>query len=1079
MNSYHTDFPLDIASRASNLSERMQIVDTLRARGVSVVSNATLNAFDVWKVNKVSGLLAGQFLKEALSRRAPEKNTQEYLIDILTAYRLFELNLNNLGEEEKRRYAEVHRAWLPTYRSSLQEFDPSSRKALPSSWYRSEIYYGKFAKVCEPFLAQLYGELMAACAKANTSLGMSMFSPQLIEDMQSHFLNRFELALAWAIETDANVYCARNRIDKSHATADDYISYLDSTFSDKQSYHRFYLRFPVLGRWLAQVTRFLCDNGRTLIERLCDDAGEIADAFFGNKIVKICSLRPGKSDFHAGGQSVTVVAVELTNAERGTFIYKPRCLRAEAAMLGVLDRLTRDGVLNFATHRLLPKKGYGYAAFIPPERNHVESFEQAGRIYEELGGYLGLFHVLGGSDLHHENLLVADSHAFICDGETVLGVLPFGLDRPLETVLGSVYQTGLLEWPRRPNATDEMRISGYAGGESFHMPIALPRINGYRLSFELSVRHEAGIRIEPGETNRVYLEQQLTQPEDFKDWILKGFNSVYTWFQQEPSEAIRCVSELFEGASIRFINWNTQMYTQLLISARHPKCLMEPLEVDLIFNTVREHPRKWDQKGLMAECELASLWRLDVPIFTVNAQSQELAHDRQRVLPLLLQVTPVEYAAQRIRHLSAENRLQQMQYITASLSFSEVQSPSFVASALDYARQIGWQVCELLCPPSEPAPWKSYEIAATGIRERAISTDLYDGAAGIALFLAYLDAIAPQPEFRHAAERALSYCVTYRDRKMIGAFQGLGGLIYVLTHLHHLWQHPKLLDLAVQISQELAVHMGEDRDFDVFSGAAGVIPVMIGLAEATAGEGMDCAHRCARHLLQHAERKGDGLSWPLKRPEEARANLTGFSHGASGIGWALISLGCAAHRPDYIAAGRQCFTYEALYFDEKEQDWYDLRTRGVAADWNGHHFANAWCNGAAGIGLSRITSWAMLGKSDDDLLREAYMALAATLRNFHRLGNDTLCHGKAGNAELFLRFAKLVNEPAFQVEANVQAQVQWRNFEMTRHWTFGGVGIDVLPGLMIGIAGLGMHFLRLAYPEQIPSPLLLDALQKR
>jgi lantibiotic modifying enzyme len=64
------------------------------------------------------------------------------------------------------------------------------------------------------------------------------------------------------------------------------------------------------------------------------------------------------------------------------------------------------------------------------------------------------------------------------------------------------------------------------------------------------------------------------------------------------------------------------------------------------------------------------------------------------------------------------------------------------------------------------------------------------------------------------------------------------------------------------------------------------------------------------------------------------------------------------------------------------------------------------------------------------------------------------------------------------LEANVQAQAQWRNFEKACNWIFGGVGVDVFPGLMIGLSGLGLHLLRLAYPEQIPSPLLLDAPQK-
>ena len=140
----------------------------------------------------------------------------------------------------------------------------------------------------------------------------------------------------------------------------------------------------------------------------------------------------------------------------------------------------------------------------------------------------------------------------------------------------------------------------------------------------------------------------------------------------------------------------------------------------------------------------------------------------------------------------------------------------------------------------------------------------------------------------------------------------------------------------------------------------------------------------------------------------------------------------------------------------------------------GRHFANAWCNGAAGIGLSRIASWSALGKDDESLLREAHQALAATMRNFPRLMNDTLCHGRTGNAELFLRFAELRDEPAFRLEANVQVQepvaAPGRRRERHRH----RARRRFLPGLMIGLSGFGMHFLRLAHPDRIPSVLLLD-----
>lgn len=1073
-------FPLDIASRAGKLAERLRIVETLQEQHICVSPDTVLSSFDEWKINKVAGQLAGQFLKEALYWKTSAAYTKDDLISVLTAYRLFDLDLKNLPKSAQSLYAEIHHAWLPTYQAALQAIDLPGEKVLTAAWYEPEISYGKFAKACEPFLVQLHRELTSACTQANASLHMDLFDARLVEDIQHQLLKRFELALAWTIETDAKVYCAYYQIDKTCTTSDNYIQYLNATFSDQQAYHRFYLRFPMLGRWLAQATRSLADNWRAFIERVCDDRAEIAEALFGQPIVKILALKTGLSDYHAGGQSVALVEVALANSERGTFVYKPHSLQAEIALQGLLAHLAQEGVLTFATYAIVTKERYGYAALIPAGHNHAESREEVEHIYAELGGYLGLFHILGGSDLHHENLLIADGHAFICDSETALGVIPAGLQRPLDTVLGSVYQTGLLEWPRAPmaHAAAEMKISGYAGGESFQVPIALPRINDQRLSFELAVKEQVGFQVDPDAENRVYLAGKLVQPEDFQDALLKGFNRIYEWVQQQPSDAIQRIVERFKHAAIRFVNWNTQMYVQMLLSVRHPKCLMEPLEVDLVFNSLRECPQKWDQQGLMVECELASLWQWDVPIFTAAAQGRELVYDHREALPVTLQMTPLEHVVQRIRHLSTENRLQQIQYITASLSSSEVQSSAFVASAVDYARQIGWQLCALQRAPSESAPWRSFDMTVTGVSEIEIPPDLYNGTAGIALFLAYLDAITPQPEFRMAAERALAYTIAKQDKNVLGAFPGQGGLVYVLTHLGQLWQRPALLDLAVEISNELSAHISADRDFDVFSGVAGLIPIMLGLAEATSGHGLACAHDCARHLLQHAERQDNGLSWPLQRPEEGKGNLTGFSHGAGGIGWALISLGCATQQEDYIAAGRQCFVYEALHFDENEQDWYDLRTQGVAANQHGLHFANAWCNGAAGIGLSRVASWAVLGKKDEEMLREAYQALAATLRNFHKLGNDTLCHGRAGNAELLLRFARLKDEPAFQIEANVQAQAQWRNFEKAHRWTFGGVSSGVLPGLMIGLAGLGMHFLRLAQPDQVPSALLLDAPQK-
>ncbi|HVQ95963.1 MAG TPA: type 2 lanthipeptide synthetase LanM family protein [Mycobacteriales bacterium] len=1073
-------YPTDIAGRASNLSERIRAVSVLRATGIGVEPGTEPDGLDAWRIDRLAGKLAAKFQKEALHRSAPVRHSRDDLVDLLTAYRRYETAAGTdggaggtgdagVGARFRSLLADVHADWLPTYRSALDGYDPTWPKPR---WLDRATQDGRLARAAEPFLGEL-GRLLTGTRQGCPE--PARLDPRLVEDLQIHLLDRFELSLAWAVEADANVYCAEHGIDRATATEQQYQEYLAATFADAAAYHRFYLRFPVLGRWLAQVTGLLAEYGGQLLRHLAADLDELGPAFFGTGISAARSIKLGRSDYHAGARSVGFVTVELAGGGTGTVVYKPRDIRSELAMQRLLGELAADGVLDFATRPMLARPGYGYEALIPAGRNQVASTGQVAEIYRELGGYLAIFYVLGGGDLHFENVLVADGHAHICDCETALGVQPRGQARAPGTLLDSVFKTGLLEWPRPATATatpGEMRISGYAGGEGYDLPIAVPQV-GERGGFGPAVTHRSGVHVEPDGANRVFRGDELVVPQDHADDITAGFDRVYDWFQRQPEQAVSRVFAAFSGASVRFINWGTQIYAQLLMSARHPRCLAEPLEVDLLANTLRTFPRKWDDDTVLADRELASMWRLDVPIFTAPAAGRQLVHDHAGEIPSYLETAPLDGAADRIRWLSDRNREEQSQYIAASLATTEVSSPAFVAATLDYAGRVGRQLAAELRGPDASAPWTSYQLAGDEIVEVDVEGDLYHGTAGIALFLGYLDHLSPQPAFRAAAQRALAHAQATTDRTRIGAFLGLGGLVYLLLHLHRLWGDEALLARAVEAADQTLPLIQDDKRYDVLGGAAGLIPVLLALADRTGGHGLAHAHRAAEHLLHAAETDGDTSSWPLTDPNEATANLTGFSHGTAGIGWALIMLGTRTGRADYIEAGRRAFRYEARHFDDAEQDWYDLRTNPGGSPRDGRHYANAWCNGAAGIGLARITSWAMLGRADELLLREAYQALAATMRNFPRLLNDTLCHGRAGNAELFLRFAAVRDEPAFQLEANVQAQAQWRNLDDAQAGLSANTA-SFFPGLLVGMSGFGLHFLRLARPDLVPSVLLLD-----
>ncbi|MFC5183424.1 type 2 lanthipeptide synthetase LanM family protein [Actinomadura harenae] len=1053
---------LDLAARAANLAERRRVVDELGPPP----DPPALGEFDTWLAGRQAGKLAERGA-QTKRRDLPGRDVHERdeLVALLTAYRQHELLLTSDDSPFGRMLEDLAAEWLPTYRAAL-DGPRDDAAAGPDAWWRApEVLYGRYAIVGAPFLAELDRRLTAVLAEGDAG---PVFDRAFVAGFQERLLSRFRLAVAWTVETDAKAYCAQHGIDPETASDADFTAHLEATFGKVDAHHRFFLDFPVLARWMAQVTALLAEHGRDLITRLRADAAEVGAAFYGTPITVVRNAVPGQGDDHAGGRSVVILDVETANgAEK--LVYKPRSVHGEAALQALLDRIRTDGALGFASRPVLPKDGYGYEAFVPSGRNHVADRSAAAAVHAELGGYLALFYVLGGGDLHFENILVADGHAFICDGETILGAVPGERPDATGTLMDSVFRTGLIEWPSgRAGAEGSMRLSGYAGGGAYEMPTSVPQLDERGPSFAASVRHVSGVLVDPGANNRVFVDGEITHAEDFAEDVGAGFDAVYQWFARGGEDAVAVVRDLFTGTRVRFLNWSTQIYAQLLLAARHPRCLMDPIEVDLLIDTVRHFPRVWDHDLACPDREAESMWRLDIPLFDTPAEADRVTHDHGPAVPIRLAAAPLDIAAERITALTEENRRRQRQYISAGLAGGDVTSEDFAATCLEQAEGIALRLCGEARLTG--APWTSYVMTRDGHEAVDIEADLYNGTAGIALFLGHLNALSPRPEFERTARLALAHAIDHTDMSRIGAYPGIGGLIYTLLHLHRLWDERDLLDQAVALADGLAPAIEQDDRLDVYFGVAGLIPVLIQLADATGGHGADLAVRCAEHLLKHANADGDALSWPGDDGGAALADLTGFAHGAGGIGWALAKLGKLTGRDAYVDAAHRAFAYEDRHFDELVQDWYDLRSSPGGPIWNDRHFANAWCNGAAGIGLARLATWDVLGREDEDLMRGASRGLTATVRNFPRLMNDTLCHGRSGNAELLLRHALLREEPAFRVEANLHAQSQWRNLAESR----SGPESGFFPGLMLGMAGFGLHFLRLARPERVPSVLLLD-----
>ena len=244
----------------------------------------------------------------------------------------------------------------------------------------------------------------------------------------------------------------------------------------------------------------------------------------------------------------------------------------------------------------------------------------------------------------------------------------------------------------------------------------------------------------------------------------------------------------------------------------------------------------------------------------------------------------------------------QLWFIRASLAAaSPNQSVTRVEAAqettgaewIEAARAVGDRLEQLAFQCDGVATWMTLaQSGGTNWTPVLVGTDLYDGATGIALFLAYLGALMHEQRYETLARAALrgvrETAAEFRDRMTsIGGYDGWGGSLYAYTHLGHLWQDDELLAEAAAIADRLPALIAKDEALDIIAGSAGCIGTLLSLYRyQPSAKILDAARQCADHLLERAETMPHGIAWKMGSFENK--TLGGFAHGTTGIAWALL-----------------------------------------------------------------------------------------------------------------------------------------------------------------------------------------------
>ncbi|HKV38914.1 MAG TPA: type 2 lanthipeptide synthetase LanM family protein, partial [Blastocatellia bacterium] len=793
--------------------------------------------------------------------------------------------------------------------------------------------------------------------------------------------------------------------------------------------------YPVLARRLVNHIDRWVDFGIEFIGHLAADWNALAVEFNkGHSLGHLVEITGGAGDSHRGGR--TVLLLKFSSDLK--LVYKPRPMAVDGHFQQLIQWANGQGIEpNLRVLAVYDRGDHGWSEFV--EAKPCTSEDELKRFYERQGIYLALLYALEAVDFHYENLIASGEHPVLIDLESLFhpDVRTMGIEQPdaklvANFVTDSVLRIGLL--PSRSWAHNEFEgidLSGLGARRGQPSPDRFLDFVAVGTDEMRAVRS----RRELGSgSNRPSLAGLEANALDYVDDIVAGFTRAYQALHRNRDELLAAGGPLrcFSEDQVRVVVRATRGYGVLLQESLHPDFLKDGLDLDLFLDRVWVGVEDNEHLLSVIPSERADLARDDIPLFTTTPVSHDL-RSSEGPIPNYIRETGIERVERRVSGFCSEDLQRQIWLIRSSLATlaladNELKWPRYEEPALS---QIVW--------PADgdervnDAHWGRLRPAliaqACAVADRIISgsisdgrdlawiglsfsnkrwsldpllEDLYGGSSGLILSLAYLGAATGEDRYTRIARAALGTLrarLEYSSERLtaIGAFSGWGGILYLLSHLLVLWNDRSMLSQASSILDRLRSLIGSDEDIDIIGGSAGCIGSLLSLFEVTGlGEALDLALACGDRILSRARVMEQGAGW-FTRIDTVKP-ITGFSHGASGIAWALIKLASATGEQRFLPAALDAITYEGTCFSAAEGNWLDTGTADPELQplTAGPALSVSWCYGAPGIGLARIAASRCF--SEPFVGEELKAAADTTLkRGFGR--NHSLCHGDLGNLD--------------------------------------------------------------------------------
>lgn len=888
-----------------------------------------------------------------------------------------------------------------------------------------------------------------------------------------------------------NNICVRTLIFEMHVCVEQgvlkgnnkeqYQNYVSQYLADETYVKDLFQLYPVLERRIKETMDMSVECFSEIMERLEKDGKEICLRFnieYQNYRVK--HLHTGFSDAHRNGKRV--FRVELENGY--SFFYKPRSLKNEEELQNIINFFYKECDCKVYSYFIIDKGDYGWCEAVH-QRDCVDE-DELRRYYERIGIILFINYLFEGGDIHYENLIALGEYPVIIDAETFIGnitrnsAVKSATERITNLLKKSVLYSGILPFYAWGDTGESgINMSAISGIENQKYPVKIPAIIDAKTS-KMRITY-----INPRSQknkNLALLNGEFVPPAIYADKIVSGFQKAYICAMNCQDKLIEMI-ESYRKLQVRHLARNTQQYTITLGSSHHPELLMDGGARNLFFYSLANSIQEKRNEQLIDD-EILDLLNGDVPYFYYECGSNSLYSSRKREIRNFFEKSAIERLKENILGLSVDDMEQQIHYINVTFNMVDAGNKKIANSAIGIVngkREINVEsiIHKLVEKIAKSAIYNENQtdvnwigVKLIGVKEnewmiQPLSSILYDGRNGIdILFHAYKSTFQTEKYdeiIRILDKQIFQYINSVKSKKISikksvsGVFSGEGSILYALSVIYQMSRDVKYKFYFDEWLKCMESLIQEDVEFDIISGNAGVLLVLLNMYKTTKEQiYLQKAKEIAELLLGKISKDKEIVGW---KPKSVSKVLAGFAHGNSGFIEVFSRLYEVVPDDRYLNVIKGLIEYEDMLYSEKENNWIDLR------EFPEYHNEKkqmpvAWCHGAPGVLLSRLAAYKALKKSEDNELIERIEKDIELAKNKTMLegihAGYCLCHGNMGNLEILRLYAETFQDTTTEENckimlAKIVDMLYKEEILPTEKYN---------PGFMTGISGMAYSLMR-------------------